>query len=384
MKSFVLQLDQGAKYVLLAVLMMIASVFLPIMASAAQITTRSVALSSSAKSATGVSYAFTFTTAESTAGAVVIQFCSNSPLIGADCTAPTGFTSAAATATGGATISGTPSANKVIVTTNIEAGVNTFTLGTITNPSATGALYARVVTYLDASAAASYSTNGQTLGSSIDDGSMAIYINDNVNVSGAVLETLTFCVSGGVSGSPATNPIGANCTGTLTAPTLVLGKTTSGVVALDSTEVSQGTIYTQLSTNAVNGVVVSLKSNATDCGGLIRSSDPAACDIKPAGITDPIIAGEAKFGLKLGANVSDPTDGDLVASTNYNDTDFQLNYVAGNGTGVTSTYGDPILSTSNKPANNRDMPITFGASVANNTPAGNYSAVLSLVATGKF
>jgi hypothetical protein len=30
------------------------------------------------------------------------------------------------------------------------------------------------------------------------------------------------------------------------------------------------------------------------------------------------------------------------------------------------------------------MKITFGASIANDTPAGKYSADLSLIATGKF
>jgi hypothetical protein len=61
-----------------------------------------------------------------------------------------------------------------------------------------------------------------------------------------------------------------------------------------------------------------------------------------------------------------------------------MGYVSGDATGVTSTYGDPILDTAGAPVNNMGMPLTFGASAANDTAAGLYSADLSLIATGKF
>jgi hypothetical protein len=60
-----------------------------------------------------------------------------------------------------------------------------------------------------------------------------------------------------------------------------------------------------------------------------------------------------------------------------------MNFVDGT-TGVTSTYGDSLLDTANLPVNNKNVQITFGASVSNLTPAGLYSADLSLIATGKF
>jgi len=374
--------DQHTRLVAIAVGLLLATIapaVVPAFAAADQVTDRSAELSSSAKAATGVSYKFNFTAAN-TAGAVVVQFCSNSPLIGQECTAPGGFTAAAATASGGATLSGTPTANKVVVTKSITTGVNDFTLANITNPSATGALYARVVTYADATAAGNYSVDGETIGTNVDEGGIAMSITENVNVSAAVLESMTFCVAGG------STAITANCNGggALTAPTLKLGKDIGGVIALESDLVYTGAVQTQISTNAAKGAVVSLKSNAASCGGLIRSSDLTACDIKPAGTTGTIAAGEAKFGLKLGANITDATNGDLEAVSGYNNTDYRFNYVAGNATGVTSTYGDPILTTKDKPANNRNMELTFGASVSNNTPAGSYSTDISLVATGKF
>ncbi|HRK40518.1 MAG TPA: hypothetical protein PLN95_00350 [Candidatus Saccharibacteria bacterium] len=369
-------IDRKARYIAAAGALLLATV-IPALAMAAQLTERSVQLSSSIKAATGVSYAFEFDATEN-AGAVVVQFCENTPLIGEFCDAPTGFSAAGATASGGATISGTPTANKVIVTATITATTETFTLGNITNPTNAGQLYARILTYADATAAGVYDVDddSSTLGSPEDQGSVAVYINEGVSVSGAVLETLSFCVSGAA--------IAANC-GSVTAPTLQLGEDVGGVIALNSEDVYEGTIYTQLSTNAADGAIVRLKSNATGCGGLLRSSDTSACDIGPQGSTGTIAAGDAKFGVKTGAADAD-ADGTIQPFSGgiYDNTNFRLGYAGDNLTGVTSPYGDPLLDTDDAPADNKAMPLTFGASVSNNTPAGNYSANLSLIATGKF
>ena len=358
---------------------------LPTLASADQVTDRSVALSSSSKGSTGVTYNVSFTTGASsaTAGAFVVEFCSNTPLIGQSCTAPTGMVATGATtATGGASISTTTAAtaNKVTV---VKAGMTAATaesveIGGITNPSAAGTIYARIVTYDTDAHAANYATT--TLGAGqIDQGGVAMSITDTVGVSGAVLESMSFCVSG--------ETLADNCVGggasapALTAPTLKLGEDNGGVIALTPSAVSSGTIYTQISTNAVGGAVVSLKSNAVNCGGLLRAGAPTACDIGPA--SAGLTLGNALFGVKTGAAV-DGADGHYDPAGSYNASTYYMGYTAGNATGVTSTYGDPILNTAGAVANNLNMPLTFGASVANNTPAGSYSADLSLIATGKF
>ena len=85
-----------------------------------------------------------------------------------------------------------------------------------------------------------------------------------------------------------------------------------------------------------------------------------------------------RTGVGAGAN------GTLVPSAGYSNATYALNWLIGDATGVTSTYGDPFLNTASKPANNQNMTLTFGASVTNDTPAGLYSADLSLIATGKF
>jgi hypothetical protein len=92
-----------------------------------------------------------------------------------------------------------------------------------------------------------------------------------------------------------------------------------------------------------------------------------------------IANGEAKFGAKV-----NPVNTALEGLNDYNADTFVLNYAANQLTGITSTYGDPFFSTKGEPVSNENLQVIFGASVAPNTPAGNYSAGLSLIATGKF
>lgn len=348
-------------------------------AFAAQATSRSIALSSTSKSATNVSYEVKFTAA-GTATAFVVDFCSNSPVIGQACTPPAGFsTSSATTATSGYTL-GTSTANKVIVNSTVPFQATdtvTVVLSGITNPSSsTNPLYARIVTYASGQGAIDYLSANP--GTHVDEGGVAISITDTVAVSGTVLESMTFCISGAT--------ITADCAAT-TAPVVTLGETVGSTIALTPGTISTGSIFTQISTNAASGAVISLKSSALNCGGLLRAGDPTACDIEPAQRTD-IATTDAKFGVKTGTATDTGTNpnGVLqpVAASGYNPTTYALNYTAGNTAGVTSTFGDKFLDTDGAPANNKNMELTFGVSVTNNTPAGLYSTDLSMIATGKF
>lgn len=374
---------------LLAVLLV--ATLVSTLASAATITARSIELSSSSKAATGVSYKVDFTAVGSATG-FVIDFCSNTPLLGQACTPPPGLSVTAAT-TSDATKDGTnTTANKFVGTKAISAGAQTITLAGVTNPTAAGTIYARIVTF-NSNGQENY--NSTTTGASnpgpnvVDDGGVAIAITDTVAVSGAVLESLTFCLSGAAIPKDCDTGNGGAA---LTAPVLVLGENTGGVVALNAQNVSTGTVNTQISTNAVSGAVIRLKSSASDCGGLVRAgaaSNTAGCGIAPA-LNTGISAGQAKFGVRTGAVTDSATVTDAsgtlqaVSGSNYNDTTYVLNYAAGNATGITSVFGDPFLDTNNAPINNKNMALTFGASVSNNTPAGLYSANLSMIATGKF
>lgn len=361
--------------------LLIASI-VPALAFAAQVTERSIALSNSSAGSDGVTYRVNFK-AVGGAKSFVVDFCGNSPLVGSTCSNPgTGFTAAGAASTTTNFTDVEATATKVVVTNtnNITAGQNVeVDLTGINNPDAAGPLYARIVTY-DTKANAELYESDDLGDGEVDRGSVALSITPTVGVSGAVQESLSFCI--------AKTAITENCNlSGNTAPTLALGQDVGGTVALQPGVVSTGSIFTQISTNAVGGAVISLKSG-TPCGGLSRFG-VATCDIAPA-LALGVDANSARFGV----TTSDPTDavgaagaelsGTLRPVGNYNNTTYALNYLQNNTSGVTSTYGDPFIDTDNAPVNNKNMQLTFAVAVTNQTPAGLYSTDLSLIATGKF
>jgi len=196
---------------------------------------------------------------------------------------------------------------------------------------------------------------------------------------------MSFCVSGA-------DPT-KNCTG-VTDPSMTLGETSGSVTALSTTAVSTKNAYAQLSTNATGGAVVNLKSDAVDCGGLYRNgvSDATHCNIPPLTSAGSISAGTANFGVKVG-NATNPSDavagdmtGTLSQSGSYSASNYYFGYTAGNATGVTGPYGDTIFQSGATPGpvSNKNVPLTFGATIGNSTPAGIYGAKLNLIATGTF
>ena len=368
---------------LVAAVAVTGALVLPTITSADQATNRSVQLSSASASATNVTYIVNFTTSTKAAGqAFTVDFCGNSPLLGQTCTEPTGFSAAAAASTTTGFTDVTGSTNHVVVGGTIATATDvSVELTGINNPSTTDPLYARIVTYDTKEHATAAAPDDYETGA-IDNGGIAIAITPTIGVSGVVLESLMFCVSG--------DPIDADCATTGKAPVVTLGEQMGDVVALTNGVVSEGTVHTQISTNAVSGAVIRLKSSAQNCGGLLRAGAPNACDIKPAIGTTGISASanEAKFGVKTATATDTGTsaNGDYapVSGSLYDNSRFAMNYVDGNATGVTSPFGDQFLDTAGAPANNKNMTLTFGATVANNTPAGTYAADLSLIAVGKF
>ena len=362
---------------------MIVSSFLPALAWAAQTTERSIEMSSSSKGATGVSYRVNFTPVTNAAG-FIIEFCTDSPLIGAACTEPAStmnLTSvgyvAPVTAVTGVQSGGS---KRVAVTVPLTGGTPVSAVLTgITNPTAggtNGVLYARITTYADMGSTGY--TSATVLGTVVDQGSVALSLTDTIGVTAAVLETMTFCVAS-VSLDDTCSNAAAN------PPTIEIGETVGSVKALSTTDVSTGDIFTQLSTNASRGAVVSLKSTVAGCGGMRLVGGPNGnCYITPAAAD--FTFGNPKFGLKVDEGTDGTgANGTIQAINGYNDTTYLLNYDGvDESDGVTSTYGDPIFDTDGGPVNHKAMKLTFGASINNQTPAGRYSADLSLIATGTF
>lgn len=389
--------NRQAVFGLFGVAVMVLMTFYSAIAAAAPITVMSITPSTASvdADATTVSYQVEFTP-DQTAGAFVIDFCTETPLIGQTCTGPTGMdVSGAATATGGVTMSTDPAvdANTIIASKTMTAdAAQTITFTGLTNPTSAGVVYARIITYATLGEAEDYLSadpngSGDTA-TVLDNGSVSMYFNEDVNVTGTVLETMTFCVSGA--------DIAPNCSGAST-PVISLGEDQGGgILALVPGTVSTGALHVQMNTNASAGAVVRLKSSAS-CGGLMRLGT-TECDIAAAGATNVVDNdNSAKFGVKLAAvttavGASNPigtlvpydADGAGPGAAFYDTTNYKLNWNDDDSVGITSVFGDPLLSTDDAPATNQNMALTFAASVGTNTPAGTYSTDLNLIAVGKF
>jgi hypothetical protein len=291
-------------------------------------------------------------------------------LIGATCTAPSGFTAASASFTAGSGTTnwalGTLTANSVKVTkstgSNLGTSAVSFTLGNITNSSTLGTFYARIYTFPDITYG-TY-TNAASPGNYMDYGGFALSTANAISISATVMETLVFCVS---KAAPS-----AGC-GSTTTPTLVLGHGTP--LVLDSTAIDTDDSYTQLSTNAVSGAVVNMKTTNT-CTGLSRDGG-STCPIPGKGTFGAVAAGTAFFGLRVAAGTGGI--GTVSPNINYSPTAGQY----GMGANVTSTYGDTIMSSTTACANVNNQ-IIFAATTSATTPAGVYSATELLIATGTF
>lgn len=394
-------------------------VFKPTLVAAAQLTTRSITMSDSGQSGgtittgvgsgTNVIYKFAFTTS-SAAQSMVIDFCSTSPLIGDTCTAPVGMNASAAVLTGitgnittaGWTVTATASQIKLAkgaTGTAATSGIQSFTLSGLTNPASVllgatakpvGTFYGRMYTYADStfgSTSTAY-VSPVSLGNYMDYGGIALSTNQIITITAKVQEQLTFCVSGAAQATWTTTN---DCSDTQAAvtPALTLGHGAPTAI-LDNSAVDTGTVYSQLSTNALYGAAVAIR-NSTTCGGL-SSDGGATCNIPAvnAGANTPIAitAGVAAFGLYVTNGVIGTGGvGADLADTNYNDgtpTHYGMDTetVADIGA-VNGTYGDRVAYSS-APCYRINNNYTFAATSSLTTPAGIYTANMDLIATGTF
>ncbi len=393
-------------------------------ALAAQMSSRSIQMSDSAESGgaittgvgsgTNVTYKVSFTTTQ-TANSLIIDFCQESPIIADTCTAPTGLnvgtvTVAAVTgnigSTGWSQGGGKGSASQFAIYNNTgtaaAAGAQVFTISGITNPSTAAtshAFYARIYTF-STNTYGTY-TSATSPGNYLDYGGIALSTNQIITITARVQETLAFCVSGA---APVTWTTNHDCTDpqAAVAPAITLGHGTP-TPTLDQTAVDSGTVYSQASTNATNGLVISMRNSNTACGGL-SADGGLTCAIPPIGATAAaIVAGTADFGMAVGPSVDDTNGvGTLTpAATYYNSAHYLFTgglvplstptgntvptdvYYGMNATNVDSTYGDTVAS-STGPIYRVDDAYTFGATAALTTPAGIYTANMDLIATGTF
>lgn len=364
---------------------------------------RSINISTSTPSAQAT-YTVKFTPAN-TAGSVAIDFCSNDPLVGDTCsfaassvpTISSGVTvsySGSGTPTATVLGSGSPTHTVAITGLTLTAGTSyTITLdatpsGNLTNPTGLGTFYGRLITYsasTGANSATGYSpanTTGGTpttgSGTVEDEGGIALSTASSISITSKVFETLAFCVFTSSCG---------------TAPSLVLGDSTTGALSSGNAYANDNTNYS-IATNAGSGVNVymygpTLTSTTSNTITAIGSS-PATSS-----------TGTPQFGMCVDTTGASG----LSAATTYADS---VNHCHGmsssiassgiytgtsafgfNSTATTSSSGDVLMSSSGPiPSFNSATSDTAGmcflANISATTPAGLYSTSLNLVATGTF
>ncbi len=395
-------------------------------AAIGQVSSRSIQLSdgnpsggtitSGVGSGTAVSYNVTFTAATSTnVGAIVVDICDNTPLIGdTTCAYPTGFSWGAATPVlSGGTVSGitgtwtassqqgggaSSSAPQVLVLTDsapaTPSGPINFTITGVTNPSAAvtpssaHTFYARILTFASgANEATDYTVSGTTrpgtagLTHVIDDGGVAMSLSLPITVTARVMETFTLCTASATyTGVACAGPTGAQT------PSIILGDGSANNV-LDTAVVRTANVYTQVSTNATNGYALYLKAS-NSCAGLSKDGG-STCGIpavNAGGSTGATItAGTAAFGATVGnGNFVGTGSGTNTAVARWNTT--APAYIMDNTTAsdnVTYTYGSKIITSAGQ-ANGVVNTITFAATASPTTPAGIYTENFSLIGVGTF
>lgn len=402
-------------------------------AQAAQVTSRSIRMTSSVPSNVGactvscdVTYNVGFTTATTnTIQGIVIDFCNDSPLVGATCTAPTDFninegTLAIGSLTGisGFTLDAASDANTVVLTNGSGGSVSAATavvipLGTssasdgLRNPSDIGTFYARVLTYATTAGATGYTS--ATPGTHIDDGGVAMSTAYQLTVNARVQEQLEFCVAAitGTIDTDAEAP--ANCAAADfngTNQTVDIGVVDSGAASVSPVSATNGgndrNGGIMIRTNAVNGATISYFAEQASTGtnhlGSLRVSG-ASCnagtvqtdqcfDSTNNGDSDNAPTSFAAAGERFGMSISTVIQPTGSTTTNLTeDADYNGDGTAAGGfEWVETGTNDPAtrLAYSSTVMDYEMLVLNFAARAAATTPTGSYSVTSTYIATATF
>lgn len=403
-----------SQYLLVTLVLLITAV-LPLLISKkvsayGLLTTREIRISSSATSATGVSYLVQFnagTTA--TVKSIVVDFCANSPILNATCTATVGTTvpnlgaSPSVDTNGGVGIgnigtgwtAGQLNSNRTLTLTKaagvaMTAGTSYyFTINSVANPSTLGTFYGRILTFpndVTSNYAAGYTATNLDTNVPTDAGGVALSTAAQITVTSKVPERLLFCVY--------TAGAGNDCTGK-TGTSVLLGDTSG---ALDPAgPYLDRTAKFSITTNASGNAIVRAKGITLTSGAF--TIDPIGGGTAEANS----IAGTEQFGFctfqSAGAGLTVDIDYDGDDGTAPADDCSTTSQTAGTGTpgGVggngdtsfafitgelTATYGSTIAT---KPAGDYSTAtLAFVGNISNITEAGIYITTMTFIATGTY
>lgn len=317
----------------------------------AQLPARSLELSSASVGATdNYQLSFTIPNAE-TLGSIRLQFCSQSPVVGAPCTLPVGMN-----LTNAVIVSQSPGAGFSVLSVSgteilltrpaaaIAGGTAlSFRISGIINPSSSGSYFGRVQTYASIDAS----------GSSTDYGGLAFNINTGIRISANVPPYLYFCVGISVTG--------VDCL-TASGDYINFGIFNPAVASVAQTQMVAGT-------NADTGYFIAVNGNTLTSGTNI---------IPGLAIPDVSRSGVSQFGINLVAN-SDPQVGQAPSGPG---TGHPVN-----GYQTANLYkfvnGDTVAVAS-QPDEARRYTTSYVTNVAKNQAPGIYATTLTYIGTGGF
>jgi hypothetical protein len=288
-----------------------------------------------------------------TVGSVVMEYCSNTPLIDEPCDPPSGLDTSAATLIsqiGPLDFSLHPntalSSNRIVVTRAISSLSATpvgFTLGNITNPDGSSpTIYVRISTYTSDDGTGLYDNNG----------------------------SVTFSVQSPLTVSVYVPPYIAMCTGvTVSLDCSATNGSTVDLGELSKTNPTTGTTQFAVATNSINGYVAMIQGSTMTAGNRIIASLP---------VRSASQGGVSQFGINLRANSSPAVGQD----------------VEGAGTGAPSAeYGIPnqfkyvdgdTLASSPLPSDWNRYTISYLVNVGDSQQAGRYATTMTVIATTTF
>ncbi len=375
---------------------------------AGQVQSRSIQMSDSTVSATGVTYHVSFEpTVTSNIGGIVVDFCdsTSTPIVGdTTCTYPAGFdlgnaptvanltgfsTSTGSWVTTNSLQGGAAAGHKqVLLYTNATAQTPTGTSTAITfditgvvNTSVTGTFYARILTFdTSAHTVTDYTATGATRAASfspdmIDYGGIAMSTAAVITVTAKVQEQLSFCV------------YTSSC-GVGTAVTL---GNTNGVLSIAGPYVDKNTHY-DIQTNAGGGAIVNIKgptltSGANTIAAITTNATTSVSGTSQFGLCDYESAGthldftgnkyNGNNGGAAGALCSGTTQTAGTGSTGGDNSALFFFDTAAQG-----TYGDTIGTASAGASSTGD--VAFLGNVSVTQTAGIYTAPLIFIATGTY
>lgn len=294
---------------------------------------------------------FTITDFASPVGSILIEFCANDPLPGTSCTPPAGFDASStllASQSGetGFTIHPNSDANRIILTrfpvlvsnANVE-----YVFNNIVNPSVVGTFYGRLQTF----------SSDDATGTSIQEGGIALSVDNQFNVNTEVPPFLRFC-----AGVIITNYDCSSATSFL----IDLGEFST---ALTKTGQSQMVAVT----NAASGLSITLSGTTLISGSNVitgLSSQTAS------------VAGSSQFGINLRANASPSVGADPVGpgiatvNPNYN-TPNLFRFQSGD-----------IVASSATPNDYRKFTVSYIANINASQPPGVYATTITFICLANF